>query len=160
MMLVNWLNNISEGWQIFFCGILLSPILVTISFLFKANRDFFKLLDEFQGKLPPSYKKAKEDLEIIPYSKLKVINTSEMSMNLTTQEIDLFIKKLEIFRYNRIIFKRKQIQSYSNNLIRIMRTSTWEKFGIATIQNLLEDETHEKNKPYLFGIRIGRIIGF
>jgi len=154
----NWWFDLSEGWKIAIVCSILIPSLTTIPFLFKANRDFFKLLNEFQDKLPPKQKRAKENLDIFPY--MKVVDTTNMKMNLTTAEIDLFQKKLENFSYNRIIFKRKEILSYSNNLQRLIRTSAWEKFGIAIIQNLLEDEYYQSSKPYLFGNRIGKIIGF
>ena len=130
----NWWHGLSEGWQIAIVFSIVIPSLTTIRFLFKANRDFFKLLNEFQDKLPPKQKRAKENLEIFPF--MKLVDTTHMKMNLTTEEIDLFQKKLENFNYSRIVFKRKEIQSYSNNLQRLIRTSAWEKFGIAIIQNL------------------------
>ncbi|TAH26903.1 MAG: hypothetical protein EAZ07_03240 [Cytophagales bacterium] len=158
-IMCNWFSGLSEELQIAIAfSIVLPSCIATIHFLFKANRDFFKLLNEFQEKLPPRHKRAKENLEIIPY--MKVVDTTNMKMNLTTQEIDLFLKKLETFNYIRIVFKRKQIQSYSNNIQRLIRTAAWEKFGIAMIQSILEDDSFQRSKPYLFGNRIGKIIGF
>ena len=133
-------------------------VIPSIHILFKANRDFFKLLNDFQEKLPVKHKKAIENKEIVP--PFTFIDTTNMKMNLTTQEIDLFLKKLETFNYNRIVFRRKKIQAYSNNIQRLIRTSAWEKFGIAIIQNLLEEESYQRAKPYLFGSRLGKIIGF
>ena len=78
----------------------------------------------------------------------------------TTEEIDLFHKKLENFNYNIILFKKKAIKKYSNNIQRLIKTSGWEKFGIALIQSLLEDDSFKKSKPYLFGDKIGKIIRF
>lgn len=158
-IMCDWISGLSEGWQIAIVfSIVIPSSIVIIHFLFKANRDFFKLLNEFQEKLPPRHKRAKENMEILPF--MKVVDTTNMKMNLTTQEIDLFLKKLETFNYSRIIFNRKQIQSYSNNIQRLIRTSAWEKFGSALIQNLLEDESFQSSKPYLFGNRIGKIIEF
>jgi hypothetical protein len=130
----------------------------TVLFLFKSNRDFFKLLCEFHDKLPPRHKMAKKDPNLIPH--VTTLDTTQMKMNLTTTDIDLFHKKLENFNYSRIIFKRKAIKSYSDNIQRLLRESNWEKFGVALIQNLLEDEHFGRLKPYLFGQRIGKFIGF
>src|SRR5690554_1402505 len=122
----NFWTNLREGWQIaiVFSIVLPSCILFFrgIYSLFKPNREFFKLINEFHDKLPPSHKKAKENLEKFPG--YKAIDTSNMRMNLTPSEIDLFHKKLENFNYSRIVFKRKQIQSYSNNIQRLIRTSS------------------------------------
>ena len=130
----------------------------TVLIAFKGNRDFFKLINEFHDKLPPKHKRAKNNYDIIPYA--TVVNTGEMQMNLTTGDIDLFHKKLENFNYNRIIFKRKAIQAYSNNIQRLLRDAKWEKFGIALVQNLLEDEPFKGSKPYLFGRKAGLVIGY
>ncbi len=77
----------------------------TILFLLKGNRDFFKLIDEFHEKLPPQNKRATNFKE----SNLGIttIDTTNMKMNLTTTEIDLFHKKLETFKYHKIYFGRK-----------------------------------------------------
>lgn len=157
-MLYAFWSSLTESWQIALVTIALPGFLAGIQILFKGNRAFFKLLQEFQDKLPPIHKRAKERQDILPA--LNVLDTSKMKMNLTTAEIDTFNKKLENFNYSRIIFKRKEITAYSKNLQRLIRESPWEKFGIAIIQNLLEDESYASRKPYLFGRRIGKIIGF
>lgn len=131
-------------------------IFSTILILFKGNRDFFKLIDDFQDLLPPKHKRANEDAELMEV--FSVINTSKMEMNITTKEIDLFHKKLENFKYHLIFIKRNEIISYSNNLQRLLRTSGWEKFGVALVQKILDDEF--RIKPYVFGEKVGRYIGF
>lgn len=134
-------------------------ILYTILFFLKGNRDFFKLLSDFQDKLPPQQKRAQKTFTpLLPY--VTVIDTTQMKMNLTTADIDLFQKKLENFNYNLIFFKRKKIESYSKNLQRLICNAGWEKFGIALVQNLLEDEAFKSNKPYLFGYNIGKRLGY
>ena len=155
-------NGLSESWQI---SILFSLILPAIGALFtlfwwsiKPNREFFKILDEFQEKLPPHHKRAKEDKK--KFELFTFIDTTKMETHLTTQDIDLFVRKLETFKYQRILFRRKSILVYSSNLQRIIRTSGWEKFGLALVQNLLEDEPYLKSKPYLFGYRLGKVLGF
>lgn len=130
----------------------------SILFMVKGNRDFFKILKDFQDKLPPKHKRATKRNDISTY--ITTLDTTNMKMNLTTQDIDLFHKKLENFNYDRIFFKRKKIISYSKNIQRLLSTSQWEKFGIAMVQTVLEDDTFKKSKPYLFGQRIGKLIGF
>ena len=135
---------------------LLSFLSTVVFFITKGNRDFFKLIDDFNSKLPPSQKKAKKNnLAFMTH-----IDTTNMKMNLSTEEIDLFQKELELFKYNRILFRKKKIISYSNNIQRLLRTSGWEKFGVAIVQNLLEDDSFKSSKPYLFGYKIGQIIRF
>ena len=129
----------------------------TILCVLKGNKDFFKIIDDFHGKMPPQYKKAKV---ISDKSDIALLDTTDMVMNLTSSDIDSFHKKLENFNYDRIILKKKKIISFSKNLQRILSTTAWDKFTISIIQNLLEDEHHQKRMPYLFGYRIGKIIGF
>jgi len=157
MLIFSFWFDLTEGWQIALVTMLLSIVLWVVKIIFKPNHDFFKLLYEFQKELPPSQKRAKEKNGVIEY--FTVLDTTNMKMNIDTHYIDLFQKKLEIFNYNRIIFNRKEIKAYSENIQRIIRTSPWEKFGIAVIQSILEDEENKSKKPYLFGERIGRIIG-
>lgn len=128
----------------------------TVLFMLKGNRDFFKIINDFQDKLPPKYKKAEEYID--EKRGFTVVNTSEMKMNLTTKEIDLFHKKLENFNYNLVFFKNKEIKSYSKNLQRLLSTSGWDKFSIAMVQKILEGDI--KDKPYVFGYKIGSFIGF
>lgn len=138
---------------------ILYKILDLLMFFAKGNKDFFKILNEFQDKLPPVQKRAKqhydENLGFV------IVNTSKMQMsNLTTKDIDLFQKKLENFNYKRILFKQKEIVSYSNNIQRLIKTSKWEEFGIAMVQSILEDESNQDSKPYIFGRYIGERIGY
>jgi len=135
---------------------LITLLFTVFKFIIKPNRDFFKLIDDFNSKLPPAQKKAKKNnLTFMTH-----IDTTNMKMNLSTEEIDLFQKELELFKYNRILFRKKKIISYSNNIQRLLRTSGWEKFGVAIVQNLLEDDSFKSSKPYLFGYKIGQIIRF
>jgi hypothetical protein len=130
----------------------------TVLIVFKGNREFFKLIEEFHEKLPPKHKKAKKLLD--SSSTFTIVDTTNMKMNLTDTEIDLFHKRLENFKYNRILFGRKKIEAFSNNLQRLLISSGWEKFGITMIQTVLEEEPFARNKPYLFGYRVGKLIGY
>jgi len=125
-------------------------------FIIKPNRAFFKLIDNFNSKLPPVQKKAKEGVDEL--TGFTVMNTTNMDLNLSTEKIDLFQKELELFKYNRIVFRKKEIISYSNNIQRHLTNPAWDKFGIAIIQSIIEDD--EQSRPYLFNIKIGKIIGF
>ena len=129
----------------------------TILILLKGNKDFFKTIDDFHEKMPPQHKRAKV---ISDKSDIPILDTTNMVMNLTSSDIDSFHKKLENFNYDRIIFNKKRIISFSKNLQRLLSTTAWDKFTISIIQNLLEDDSHKKRIPYLFGYRIGKIIGF
>ena len=131
-------------------------IFSTIFFIFKGNRDFFKLINDFHDKLPPKHKEAKESIDGL--NGFTIMDTTKMEMYITTKEIDLFHKKLENFNYNLIFFRRKKIKSYSNNIQKHLKTSGWEKFGIAIVQSIIEDD--EQSKPYLFNSTVGKIIGF
>jgi hypothetical protein len=134
----------------------LTTLYVFFMFITKGNRDFFKLIDNFNSKLPPVQKKAKKNNLVF----ITHIDTTNMKMNLSTEEIYLFQKELELFKYNRILFRKKKIISYSNNIQRLLRTSGWEKFGVATVQSLLEEDSFKSSKPYLFGYKTGQIIRF
>ena len=116
-------------------GIIKDIVFNTILIIFKGNRNFFKLINEFQDKLPPQHKKAEE------YSDEKmgftVVNTS------ATGEY---------------VYKPHRIKSYSKNLQRLLSTSGWDKFAIAMVQKILEGDI--KDKPYVFGNKIGKFIGF
>ena len=129
----------------------------TIFILIKGNRDFFKIIDDFHSRMPPQHKRAKE----IPEASriMTVVDTTTMKMNLTSADIDLFHKKLENVNYDRIIFRKKRIISFSRNLQRLLRKTAWDKFTVSIIQSLLEDDSHKYRIPYLFGYRIGKIIG-
>jgi hypothetical protein len=134
----------------------LTTLYMFFIFITKGNRDFFNLIDDFNSNLPPPQKKAKKnDLAFMTH-----IDTTNMKMNLSTEDIDLFQKRLELFKYNRILFRKKKIIRYSNNIQRLLRTSSWEKFGIATVQSLLEDDSFKSSKPYLLGYKTGQIIRF
>lgn len=127
----------------------------TIFIVIKGNRDFFKIIDDFHNRMPPQHKGAKEiaDASLI----MTVVDTTKM--NLTSEDLDLFHKKLENFNYDRIIFRKKRIISFSKNLQRLLRITAWDKFTVSIIQSLLEDESHKDGIPNLFGYRIGKVIG-
>ena len=131
----------------------------TVLIMFKGNRDFFKLIDEFHEKLPPQHKQATKSGVVI-FEGMTHIDTTNMELHLTRQEIDLFHKRLENFKYNRVLFKRKAIISYSNNLQRLLRSNTWDKFNIAIIQSILEEKNPIREDHYLFGYKIRQYIGF
>ena len=89
-------------------------IFSTILLIFKGNRDFFKIINDFHDKLPPKNKRAEEITDIS--NRFTVMNTTNMKMNLTTKDIDLFHKKLENFNYNLFFLKkrnRKVFRKYS-----------------------------------------------
>jgi hypothetical protein len=105
--MIEYWNTLSEGWKIGIVFSIIIPVLISLGHvLTKANRDFFNLLNEFHKKLPPRYKGAKESLDTLPL--MKHVDTTNMKLNLTTQEIDTFYKELEIFNYNRVFLNVKK----------------------------------------------------
>lgn len=127
-------------------------------FLVKGNRKFFNILNEFKKKLPPSHKKAKTG--ILPPVGFTLVDTSKMETHIDTKELDLLLKELETFNYKSIFFRRKEIEAYSKNIQRLIKTSAWEKFGIALVQQMLEEDKWDNHKPYLLGPRLGKLIKF
>lgn len=153
------LNSLSEAWQIAIVFTIVLPFVIGLfKWLVKPNREFFKIIKEFNSKLPPKHKKAKEDN--VTFKVFTYIDTTDMDLKLTSHEIDLFVRSLETFNYNRIFFRRKAIIRYSNNIQRIIREAPWEKFGIANVQKLLDEDSNQKSKPYLLGQHIGKFLGF
>lgn len=125
-------------------------------FMVKGNYKFFNLINDFTKKLPPNHKKAK--VGAIPQG-ITQVNMTEMKTHIDTKDIDIFLKELETFNYNSIFFRKKEIISFSNNLQRHLRND-WQKFGIAIIQQLLEDEEWNRHKPYLLGYKLGKLMKF
>ncbi len=134
------------------------PVVGVLGFVFKGNRDFFKIIHDFQIKLPPSHKKAKKDID--DNIGFTILNVTSMQTHLSTSDIDLFHKRLETFNYSRIFFKRKEILNFSKNVQRILRTTPDEKFKVSMLQVLLEPDDTENRLPYLFGFKWGKFFGF
>ena len=127
----------------------------SLLFFVRRNREFFLLLSDFELNLPPKQKKAKSSIDD---KGMSVVETTNMKLNLTDKEIDLFQKKLENFPYHRIWFGRKKIVRYSANIQRILQSNNWTKFNIAMLQNIFEE--HDSKKPYLLGFWVGRRLGY
>lgn len=129
---------------------------VIIKLLFSGNIEFFKIINEFKKKLPPSYKKA----EIITNNNkmFSEMDLSVMNTKLDDIELDKFAKELEDFDYGRIYFKKKGIKKYTRNIQRIIRTTDDIKFKIGMLQKLIDNE--ERKKPYLINHKVARYIKF
>ena len=140
------------------CAFIIFIITYTLNWLIRGNRDFFKIIDAFQKKLPPKQKKAKKELQ--HEHGFTILDVSQMSTTLNTGDLDFFIKQLEDFDYERIIFKKKQIKTYSENIQRLLTTGQTQKFVIASVQHLLESLIFQNTKPYLLGPSIYKIIKF
>ncbi|MFN8316135.1 MAG: hypothetical protein U0T32_06790 [Chitinophagales bacterium] len=135
------------------------PFSLVPYYLVKGNRDFFKIIDELQLKLPPKYKKAKVlNGSLIPY--FQTINLTNVHYNLSDIEIDLIHKRLETFNYKTIIFNRKKIETFSKNIQRHLSNGKTKESKLSMIQMLLEDESFIKMIPYLFGYCVGKFLKF
>lgn len=117
--------------------------------LFSVNQDFFNLLNDFKKRLPPTNKKA----EKIPNHFMTHLNLTEMTHHISKKEIDILLKSLEDLDYSKIIFKKKQITNYSKNIQRIINTTTWDKFLISILDEMLNDEKLNQSKLYVLGFR-------
>jgi hypothetical protein len=139
-------------------GIITTIFIAIPAFVTSGNRAFFKIINDFKSKLPIMSKRASEDLLVL--KGLTHIDTSNMVMRLSKSEIDSFHKSLELFNYNKILFRKKKTIKFSNNLQRHLNSKHWDKFNIAIIQNLLENDNFKRHIPYVFGSTLGEIIGF
>lgn len=137
----------------FFFGALMTFIL---KHLFGGNKEFFKIINNFRKKLPPKDNKA-----IISYNenlKMSHMNLNNLKTNLDEKELNFFLKELEDFDYSKIYFRKKKVEEYSRNLQRIIKTTNWKLFGIGILQEIIDNDTKEKNKPYILGPKIARFI--
>ena len=124
--------------------------------MISGNKEFFRIISDFRKKLPPKYKKAKSGYneELCFYH----MDLNTLKTNIETRDIDNFLKELEDFDYKSLKFKRKQIEKYSKNIQRLIKTTDWELFSIGILQEILENENEENLKPYLFGSKIAKYI--
>jgi len=129
-----------------------------IQHLFGGNKEFFRIINGFKKKLPPKDKKATTGYN----EKLGMyqINLDTLKTNIDTKELDFFLKELEDFDYSKVYFRKKKVEGYSRNLQRIIKTTDWKLFGIGILQEIIDNDKKEKNKPYLFGPKIARFINF
>ncbi len=146
---------LTENFVSFFFGVLMTFLLQR---LFGGNKEFFKIIDEFRKKLPPKDKKAKSSFN--EHLGLQHMNLDTLETNIEKSDLDYFLKQLEDFDYKSVYFNKKQIKSYSENLQRLIKTTSWEKFGVGILQELLEGENYKKRKPYLLGYKIAEYIKF
>jgi hypothetical protein len=148
-------NMIVENFVSFFFGVIMTFLFQR---LFGGNKDFFKIIDEFKTKLPPKDKKAETKYnETIG---MQHMNLDTLKPSIETKDMDYFLKQLEDFNYKSIYFKSKQIESYSKNIQRIIKTTKCELFSIGILQELLENKERDRNKPYLLGPKIAEYIKF
>jgi len=127
-----------------------------IQHLFGANKEFFRIINNFRKKLPPKNKKA-----IVGYNErigVSQMNLSSLKTTLNEKELDFFLKELEDFDYNSLYFRKNKIEKYSRNLQRIINTTDWKIFGVGILQEVIDNDNQEENKPYLLGSKIARFI--
>jgi hypothetical protein len=86
------------------------------------------------------------------------MNLNTLKTSLDEKELDFFLKELEDFDYSKVYFRKKKVEGYSRNLQRILKTTDWKLFGIGLLQEIIDNDKKEKNKPYIFGPKIARFI--
>lgn len=135
-------------------GISFSPLLI-LRWLLRKNIEFFKLLEEFELKLPPK----KDGIKTYTDNQFNLteIRIEEVISDIEKKDLNSFLKKLEKFEYNKVYFKRNKIKMYSNNLQRIINTTPNRELTISLIDKILNDET---GKPFLFNKWFYNIIKF
>ena len=122
------------------------------------NQRFFKIIENFRKLLPPSDKRARSS-----YSDqlgMTHLDMDTQTSQIDQKEIDYFLKELEDFEYNSVVLRKESIQSYSKNIQRIIKTTNSPAMTVGFLQHLLENETFESGKPYLFGPKIYKYIKF
>lgn len=146
---------IVENFVSFFFGVIMTFISQR---MFGGNKEFFRIIEDFKKKLPSKEKRAESNYnEIIG---MQHMNLNTLKPNIDTKDIDYFLKQLEDFDYKSVYFKRKQIESYSKNIQRIIKTTKWELFSIGILQELLDNKERDRNKPYILGSKIANYIKF
>ncbi|WP_289045174.1 hypothetical protein [uncultured Olleya sp.] len=144
---------INDNLFSFFFGVIMTFIL---QHLFGGNKEFFRIINDFRKKLPPKDKKA-----TIRYSEnlgMSNMNLNTLKTSIDKKELDFFLKELEDFDYSKVYFRKKKVQGYSKNLQRIIKTTDWKLFGVGILQEIIDNDKKEKNKPYIFGPKIARFI--
>ncbi len=124
--------------------------------LFGGNKEFFRIVNDFRKKLPPKDKKA-----TIGYNEnlgMSQMNINTLKSSLGEKELDFFLKELEGFDYSKVYFRKNKVEGYSRNLQRIIKTTDCKLFGIGLLQEIIDNDKNEKNKPYIFGPKIARFI--
>lgn len=146
---------ISNLLSFLFGGILTILVGLAVTRLFAENKKFFKLIEEFKKKLPPNNKKA-----VVKQARLySHMHLESLKHNVTQTDIDMFLRELENIKYNKIVFKRKYIEDYSKNIQRIVKTTDWDKFLIALLDEMLELESLNKRRLFLINKNFYNYIG-
>ena len=141
---------IIENLFSFFFGIFLT---IVFQRLIGKNQEFFEIIENFKKKLPPQSKKA-EIKNIESLGGIQHMDLSKQTSHIDERDLDEFLKALEDFDYNHLIFKRKKIKSYSSNIQRIIKTTNMHKFKIGMLQELFENQSFKRSFPFLFGAKL------
>ena len=115
--------------------------------MIRYNQDFFKTINDF-SKLLPSKTKSETVIQNDAYIHLDL---TSLNHKVTDKEIDMFLRELERIDYEKIIWKKKEIISLSNNIQRIIKTTTWDDFLIGILNQILIDEEIKKRRIYILG---------
>jgi hypothetical protein len=71
----------------------------------------------------------------------------------------MFLRELENIEYNKMVFKRKNIEGYSRNIQRIINTTNWDKFLIGLLDEMLELEKLNDRRLFLINKSFYNYIG-
>ena len=118
------------------------------------NKKFISIIDDFAKKLPPIDKKVQVVETELP---ITVVDLKTFQSNIDEKDTDLFIKQLEDFDYSSLVWQKKKTREYANNIFRLLKSKTDMRLNLSMVQEWIEDDTR---KPYLFGYRASKYIGF
>lgn len=136
------LDFIKEHWEL----VLTSLIIPVLLWLGKRNSEFKKLVTDFQKKLPPKNKRAKEltdeEKEKRPFlpasaKHITVLDTTKHEITISPNDIDVFYNELENFNF-KFVFFHKHYKSIINNLKRFNPKSENKNFDAVMVQEILD----------------------
>ena len=144
------MNLIFENIVSFFIGVIFGIILTFLrKRLVGTNQDFFKTIEDFRRKLPPSNKKAK----ISEVYNMSHMNLNTLSHNIESKDIDMFLKELEELDLDNLIIRKKEIIEFSNNLQRIIKTTSWNDFLVAILSEMLDENKLAERKLFFISLK-------
>lgn len=127
-----------------------------LTFGFKKNLSYYRLIDDFRKKLSRPQNEARKitdsEIEQNPFlpNSLKYVNVLDVSTHrtsITEQDLDFFMNSIRHFDYSFMLFKN-HYKSYSSNILRFKPTSNNKDFELILLQEVLKDNKLHPLKPF------------
>ncbi len=134
------------------------PVIIYILFKWsvRKNIEFHKLISDIEQQFPT--KKNETKLYNNNSLGLTEIKIDEVNFDINEKDLNHFIKKLELFDYDKIFFKKSKIHSFSNNIQRVYNTTPNLEFKLSIIEQQLKSR-NEQNL-YVLGKCLYKYLGF